>query len=77
MNKPKAKKTHQSNTLPETGYIRLKQILIFIPFSAATIWRKVKAGTFPKPIKLSENITAWKAEEVREWLDNVGAEVEA
>ncbi len=40
-----------------------------VPISAATLWRKVKAGEFPRPVKLYERVTAWRAEEVREWLD--------
>ena len=40
-----------------------------LPFSAPTLWRKVKAGTFPKPIKLSERVTAWKVGDVRAWID--------
>lgn len=39
-----------------------------IPASPATIWRKVKDGTFPKPVKLGERITAWKIEDVNAWL---------
>ncbi|MCT9809781.1 AlpA family phage regulatory protein [Acidovorax sp. Be4] len=39
-----------------------------LPFSAPTLWRKVKAGTFPKPIKLSERVTAFKVGEVRAWI---------
>lgn len=39
-----------------------------LPFSAPTLWRKVKAGTFPKPIKLSERVTCWKVAEVRAWM---------
>lgn len=39
-----------------------------LPFSAPTLWRKVKAGTFPKPIKLSERVTAFKVGDVREWI---------
>ena len=39
-----------------------------LPFSAATLWRKVKAGTFPRPIKLSERVTAFKLHDVRAWL---------
>lgn len=39
-----------------------------LPSSPATIWRKVKDGTFPKPVKLGERITAWKIEDVDEWL---------
>lgn len=41
-----------------------------IPFSGPTLWRKVKTGEFPKPIKLSERVTAWRVEDVRAWLDS-------
>ncbi|MBP9941217.1 MAG: AlpA family phage regulatory protein [Comamonas sp.] len=40
-----------------------------LPFSAPTLWRKVKAGSFPAPIKLSERVTAWKVGEVRTWIE--------
>ena len=40
-----------------------------LPFSGATLWRKVKAGTFPAPIKLGAKITAFKVGEVRAWLN--------
>ena len=40
--------------LPETGYVRQSQLIPFIlPFSPATLWRKVKSGDFPNPVKLS------------------------
>lgn len=56
--------------LPATGYIRQAQLIpAIIPFSAATLWRKVSSGEFPKPYKLSERVTAWKAEDIREWLE--------
>jgi prophage regulatory protein len=40
-----------------------------VPFSSATLWRKVKGGEFPAPAKLSERVTAWRVEDVRQWLD--------
>ena len=53
-------------TLPETGYVRQAQLIPAIfPFSSATLWRKVKAGTFPQPVKLGPRITAWRAEDIR------------
>jgi prophage regulatory protein len=56
--------------LPETGYVRQAQLIPApIPFSSATLWRKVKAGHFPAPVKLSERVTAWRVEEVRAWLN--------
>lgn len=55
--------------LPATGFIRQAQLQPIVPFSAATLWRKVKARTFPAPVKLSDRITAWRVEEVRAWLE--------
>lgn len=49
-------------------YLRQKQLLGIVPFSAATLWRKVKAGTFVRPVKLSKRITAWPMADVLDWL---------
>ena len=51
------------------SFIRQKQLLLQIPFSAPTLWRKVKAGTFPQPVKLGQNMTAWRCEEVQAWME--------
>ena len=54
--------------LPATGFIRQSQLIpAIVPFSSATLWRKVKAGTFPAPVKLSERVTAWPLESIRQW----------
>lgn len=57
--------------LPATGYVRQSQLIPHIvPFSSATLWRKVKSGEFPHPVKLSERVTAWDVKEVRAWLQS-------
>jgi len=64
--------------MPDTAFIRESQLVQSpkrperpapLPFSAPTLWRKVKAGTFPAPFKLSERVTAWKVGAVREWIN--------
>lgn len=45
-----------------------KQIAGLLPFSRATLWRRVKDGTFPQPVKLSERTTAWPTAEIRKWI---------
>lgn len=40
-----------------------------LPVSSATFWRMVKSGHFPAAQKLSERVTAWKCEDVRQFLD--------
>lgn len=39
-----------------------------LPFSAATLWRLVKSGGFPAPVRLSRRVTAWSCASVRAWL---------
>lgn len=40
--------------------------------SASTLWRYVKDGIFPKPLKLSAGVTAWRVEDVRAWIAKQG-----
>ena len=51
------------------GFMRLKQILEIIPFGKTTIWHKVKTGEFPKPVKLSERVTAWRASDIEDYIE--------
>lgn len=44
-----------------------------VPFSSATLWRKVKSGDFPAPVKLSDRVTAWKIQDVHAWLNSFTA----
>ena len=67
-----------TSTLPETGFLRLRQIVgdpkatppipAIIPVSKSTFWAGVKTGRYPKPVKLSERCTAWRVEDIRELI---------
>jgi predicted DNA-binding transcriptional regulator AlpA len=35
-----------------------------LPVSPATIWRWVRDGKFPKPIKLGASVTGWAADDI-------------
>lgn len=54
--------------LPETGFVRLPQVLKVIPISKSTWWQGVKDGRFPKPVKLGPKTTAWRVEDIREFI---------
>ena len=73
----------QDNFLPETGFLRLSQIVgdkkagippIF-PVSKSTWWQGVKSGRYPKPTKISVRCTAWRVEDIRALLDQTLKEV--
>jgi prophage regulatory protein len=69
------------HALPETGFLRLPQIVgdpkadppipALIPVSKSTWWLGVKAGRFPRPIKLGPKTTVWRVEEIRELIAQV------
>jgi prophage regulatory protein len=59
------------NGIPETGFVRLSQVLNVIPVGKTCWWEGVKSGRFPKPIKLTERCTAWRAEDIHELIKSL------
>ena len=57
------------STLPETGFLRISQILRFLPIGRSTFWKWVKEGKAPPAIKLGPKTTVWKAEVIRPFID--------
>jgi prophage regulatory protein len=70
---------HCSNSLPESGFVRLTVIIGcrktgqpgVLPLGPTTWWSGVKDGRFPKPVKLGPRITAWRVEDIRELIDKL------
>lgn len=71
----------QSNQLPVSGYLRLKQIIgdpkkgipALIPIGSTTWWRGVKSGRYPKPCKIGARATAWRVEDIRKLIAEVAS----
>ena len=47
-----------------------------IVWSQPHIYRMIRAGKFPRPIKLGESTTAWIEAEIDSWLAGLAAERE-
>jgi len=64
-------------TLPQTGFLRLDQILgnpkfglsPLIPVGKSTWWAGVKTGRFPQPVKLGPRTTAWRIEDIMQLIE--------
>lgn len=58
--------------LSDNALIRLSQLLAggLLPFSTSTAWRRVREGRFPRPLRISTQVTAWRVGEVRKWLSD-------
>ncbi len=59
--------------LPETGFVRLPQVLKVFPVSKSTWWAGVKSGKYPQPVKLGLKMTAWRVGDIRALIDEAGA----
>lgn len=75
--------SYQPGEIPAKGFLRQSQLVLnnrrlnqpaILPFSAATLWRKVRTGEFPKPVKISARVTAWRVEDIRAWMDSLALE---
>ena len=58
------------NTSKEVQFYRLSQLKKQLSVSRSSIWAWVKNGSFPKPIKLGKNCTAWNADDVHAWVQS-------
>lgn len=56
------------SVLPPTGHVRLRDILAHLPIGRSTWWRWVREGKVPQPIKLSEQVCLWRAEDVHKLI---------
>jgi prophage regulatory protein len=59
-------------TIPDTGFVRLAQVLEVIPLGKSCWWQGVKSGRFPKPVKISARCVAWKAEDIHALIKQLG-----
>ena len=59
-------------TLPETGLVRLPQVLSVFPISKSSWWAGVKAGKYPASVKHGR-CTFWRAEDIHALLGEIAA----
>jgi len=59
---------------PEIGFLRLAQVLSFIPVSKTAWYEGIKNGIYPQPIKLSERSKAYRTEDIRELITQLSSE---
>jgi len=72
--KPPKKPEPPFTEIPKTGFMRLVDVLRFIPISKTVWWEGVKSGVYPTPVRLSARTTAWRCEDIRELIAELGGE---
>ena len=51
------------------GFMRLPAVLAVYPVGERSWWRGVAEGRFPRPVKLSRAVTAWRVSDIQRLLE--------
>jgi prophage regulatory protein len=50
-------------------FIRIKEVRARISLSRSSIYTRVQAGQFPRPINIGVRAVAWRESEIIEWMN--------
>ncbi|MBE6442791.1 MAG: AlpA family phage regulatory protein [Desulfovibrio desulfuricans] len=64
-------------SLPETGFLRLRQVLQFIPVGPTRWYEGVKSGEFPAPVSLGARAKGYRVADIRALIDRLNAQAPA
>jgi predicted DNA-binding transcriptional regulator AlpA len=49
--------------------LRVGEVARLLSCHPMSIWRWAREGTFPRPVRLTSRLTAWRASDVMRWVD--------
>lgn len=60
---------HIPSELPQEGFVRVGTLAKVLGVAVVTVWRWSANGKLPQPVKLSDRVTAWRAKDIRNWIN--------
>jgi prophage regulatory protein len=58
--------------MPTERLLQQKDVTQVTSCSRTTIYRGVRAGTFPAPVRITERRVAWRETDVQAWIQSRG-----
>lgn len=49
--------------------LRMPDVIVQVALSKSQIYKLIKEGSFPKPIKVGSRVSAWVSEDIGRWID--------
>lgn len=53
---------------PPHRLLRLPEVRSRVGLSRSTIWRRIRAREFPRPVKISTHAVAWRETDISDWI---------
>ena len=60
--------------LPTTGFLRLAQVLKFVPVCKTAWYAGIKEGRYPKPVNLGPRTAAYRAEDIAALIERLSSQ---
>ena len=57
-----------------TRLLRKPAVLASVGFSNSELYRRIKEGTFPAPVKIGVRAVAWRDSDVDRWIESLSQE---
>ena len=58
----------QDQPLPDPALLTIRQVCARTSLSRTLIYKLIKAGTFPEPVKVSPGVNRWRAVDIEAWI---------
>jgi len=70
--KTKEKRHAERSDIPEVGFLKIGEVLNFVPVSRSTWYQGIMDGIYPAPIKLGKRSSAWRCADIRALIEKLG-----
>lgn len=58
----------------EERLLSIKDVKAITTLSHTTIYKKIKLGEFPKPLKITGKSSAWRYSDIAKWIEDLATE---
>ena len=56
--------------MAETRILRIRHVVAKVGLSKSKIYLLIKAGEFPKPVRLAATAVGWKSTDLDKWIES-------
>ena len=57
-------------TPDQDRFLRIREVMVLTGLSRATLYLMVGERQFPAPVRLRARAVAWRASQIKNWMDN-------
>jgi len=54
--------------MTESKLVRIRDLQTLVGMKKSSIYKLMKSGEFPRPVKISERCVAWKVDDLNDWI---------